>query len=286
MKAVIFAGGFGTRIAEETAVRPKPMVPVGPQPILWHIMKMYTAYGITDFIICCGYKGDVIKRYFAEYQAMHADVTYDFAKGSTTIHNDRVEPWRVTLVDTGLRTMTGGRLKRVREYVGDETFCLTYGDGVSDVDLRAVVAHHHAAGSHATLTAVQPPGRFGTFTLTPGSDTIRRFREKPADGAAWINGGFFVLEPEVFDYIEGDDTVWEQEPLTQLAHDGELTAYRHTGFWHPMDTLRDNRRLTALWEQGQAPWCVWEPQHDPEAIPSVHQRTQTHVFTHGISNTP
>lgn len=273
MKAVIFAGGFGTRLAEETTVRPKPMVPIGPQPILWHIMKMYTVHGITDFIICCGYKGEVIKRYFAEYHAMQADVTYDFTNGLTTIHNDRTEPWRVTLVDTGLHTMTGGRLKRVRPYLGDEPFCLTYGDGVSDVNIRALVAHHQEQGRCATLTAVQPPGRFGTFTLTPGSDAIRTFREKPVDSPAWINGGFFVLEPEVFDYIEDDDTVWEEEPLTALARDGELAAYRHTGFWHPMDTLRDNQHLTALWEQGNAPWCTWALRSHTANIPPVHRRS-------------
>jgi glucose-1-phosphate cytidylyltransferase len=257
MKAVILAGGFGTRISEETAVRPKPMVDIGDQPILWHIMKIYSSYDINEFIICCGYKGEVIKQYFADYRRRRSDLTFDFAANAETVHRNHCEPWRVTLVDTGQNTMTGGRLKRVREYVGDETFCLTYGDGVSDVNLGALVDHHKQQQTLATLTAIQPSGRFGVFSLTNGDGRITHFREKPEGEGAWINGGFFVLEPGVFDYIDGDDTVWEQQPLMQLAEDGQLSAYRHTGFWHPMDTLRDRNVLENLWEQDAPPWKTW-----------------------------
>ncbi len=259
MKAVILAGGLGTRMAEETGVKPKPMVEIGGAPILWHIMKIYHAYGVEDFVICCGYKGDIIKEYFSTYHLRRSTVTFDLASQDMTIHQSKCEPWRVTLVDTGWNTMTAGRLKRVREYVGDGTFFLTYGDGVSDVDVGKLLAFHRSQGSLATLTAVQPPGRFGAFSLHEGEHRVESFREKPrGDGEnAWINGGFFVLEPEIFDYIEGDETVWEQEPLVQLAHDGKLSAYRHTGFWQPMDTLRDNAYLQDLWKSGKAPWRIW-----------------------------
>ena len=257
MKAVILAGGFGTRLSEETTVRPKPMVDIGDQPILWHIMKIYSAHGITDFVVCCGYKGEVIKQYFAEYRRLRSDVTFDFRTDTETVLRNHCEPWTVTLIDTGLNTMTGGRLKRVRDYVGDETFCLTYGDGVSNVDLGALIDFHRQQDTLATLTAIQPPGRFGVFNLQNGDGRIRRFREKPSGNSAWINGGFFVLEPGVFSYIEGDDTIWEQGPLETLARNGELSAYRHDGFWHPMDTLRDRNTLESMWESGEAPWKVW-----------------------------
>jgi glucose-1-phosphate cytidylyltransferase len=257
MKVVILAGGFGTRLSEETSVRPKPMVHVGEQPIIWHIMKIYLSHGIDEFIICCGYKGEVIKQYFADYTRLRSDLTFDFATGVETIHRNHCEPWKVTLVDTGLHTMTGGRLKRVREYVGDETFCLTYGDGVSNVDLTALINFHRQQNTLATLTAIQPPGRFGVFSLANGDGRITHFREKPQGESAWINGGFFVLEPSVFDYIDGDDTVWEQQPMEQLAQEGELSAYRHVGFWQPMDTLRDKNYLEGLWQNGEHPWKVW-----------------------------
>lgn len=257
MKAVILAGGFGTRLSEETAVRPKPMVHIGDHPILWHIMKIYSAHGIHDFVICCGYKGDVIKQYFADYRRMRSDLTFDFSTDSEIVHRNHCEPWTVTLVDTGAATMTGGRLKRVRDFVDDDTFCLTYGDGVSNVDLSAAIRFHKQQGTLATLTAIQPPGRFGVFNLHNGDSRITHFREKPQGEGAWINGGFFVLEPDVFDYIDGDDTVWEQEPLRGLADDGELAAYRHDGFWHPMDTLRDKKTLEGFWEADDAPWKVW-----------------------------
>lgn len=257
MKAVILAGGFGTRLSEETAVRPKPMVDVGEQPILWHIMKIYSSHGINDFIICCGYKGEVIKQYFSDYRQLRSDLTFDFVQDTETVHRNHCEPWRVTLVDTGLKSMTGGRLKRVQEYVGDETFCLTYGDGVSDVNITEAIDYHRNQGTLATLTAIQPGGRFGVFNLTNGDGLITHFREKPQGNSAWINGGFFVLEPGIFDYIEGDDTVWEKEPLEGLARDGQLSAYRHNGFWQPMDTLRDKNYLEELWETGERPWKVW-----------------------------
>lgn len=257
MKAVILAGGFGTRLSEETTVRPKPMVDVGDQPILWHILKIYSHYGINEFIICCGYKGEMIKQYFAEYRRLRSDLTFDFSADTETVHQNHCEPWRVTLVDTGLQSMTGGRLKRVQEYVGDDTFCMTYGDGVSDVHIGAVIDYHRAEGTLATLTAIQPGGRFGVFNLTNGNGRITHFREKPQGSSAWINGGFFVLEPGVFDYIDGDETVWEREPLERLARDGQLSAYQHEGFWQPMDTLRDKNYLEDLWETGERPWKVW-----------------------------
>lgn len=257
MKAVILAGGYGTRISEESAIRPKPMVEIGGKPILWHIMKIYSAHNINEFIICCGYKGHMIKEYFANYYLHHADVTFDMRSNRMTVHHTQIEPWQVTLVDTGEQTMTGGRIKRIRPYVGDETFCLTYGDGVSDVDIRALIAYHREQGATVTLTAVQPPGRFGAFTLAEDQTRIESFKEKPSGDGAYINGGFFVVEPAAFDLIAGDDTVWEREPLEQLAQRGELAAYRHQGFWHPMDTLRDKNYLEGLWQSGHAPWKIW-----------------------------
>jgi glucose-1-phosphate cytidylyltransferase len=262
MKAVILAGGFGTRISEESSVRPKPMVEIGGEPILWHIMKIYSAHGINDFVVCLGYKGWMIKEYFADYYMRVSDVTFDIRNHRVEVHRNGAEPWRVTLVDTGAATMTGGRIKRVRDYVGGEAFCLTYGDGVCDVDIGELVAFHRRRRALATLTAVQPPGRFGAFMLAEGEDRVGGFREKPAGDGAWINGGFFVLEPQVFDYIRGDSTVWEQEPMENLARDGRLAAFRHDGFWHPMDTLRDKTVLGEMWESGRAPWKVWT---DPPA---------------------
>lgn len=263
MKAVILAGGYGTRLSEETAVRPKPMVDIGEQPILWHIMKIYMAHGIDEFIICCGYKGEMIKEYFATYRMRNADITFDFANDTKTIHEDYCEPWKVTLVDTGLDTMTGGRLKRIRDYLGDETFCMTYGDGVSDINIAELVQFHQEQDTLATLTAIQPPGRFGAFSLPSGQARVKHFREKARRDGAWINGGFFVLEPDVIDYIEGDDTVWEQEPMEELAQNDEMSAYRHEGFWHPMDTLRDKNVLENMWTGGSAPWLVWEQKEEP-----------------------
>jgi glucose-1-phosphate cytidylyltransferase len=258
MKAVILAGGYGTRLSEETGVRPKPMVEIGVQPILWHIMKIYSSYGINDFIVCCGYKGNVIKQYFANYCLNMSDVTFDMSQNEMEIHKNHTEPWRVTLVDTGDGTMTGGRLKRVREYIGPEPFCMTYGDGVSDIDISALVAFHREQETLATLTAVQPPGRFGTFSLADAEAKISSFREKPRGDGAWINGGFFVLEPGVMDHIAGDETVWEREPLQNLAKEGQLSAYRHYGFWQSMDTLRDKNVLEQMWASGSPPWRVWE----------------------------
>ncbi|MBX6362666.1 MAG: glucose-1-phosphate cytidylyltransferase [Gemmatimonadetes bacterium] len=272
MKAVILAGGYGTRISEESSVRPKPMVEIGSQPILWHIMKIYSFYGINDFIICCGYKGWVIKDYFANYFLRNADVTLDIRRHRVEVHRNNAEPWRVTLVDTGEATMTGGRLKRVRQFIGDETFCMTYGDCVSDLDIRALIRFHREHGRLATLTAVQPPGRFGAFSLEDGQSQIHSFREKAAGDGAWVNGGFFVLEPGVMDYVAGDDTVWEQQPMEALAREGHLMAFRHHGFWQPMDTLRDRNVLEDLWRRQPAPWQVWgmgsseasEPAPEPE----------------------
>lgn len=256
MKAVLLAGGLGTRIAEETAVRPKPMVEIGGMPILWHIMKSYSAYGINDFIVCCGYKGFVIKEYFASYYLRSCDVTFDLCSNSMTVHKGATEPWRVTLVDTGDETMTGGRLRRVREHVEDDTFCFTYGDGVSNVDLGALIGFHREQKVLATMTAVQPEGRFGSVAIDV-EGAVTAFREKPQGDGGWINGGFFVAEPEVMAYISGDSAVWEDEPLRTLAAEGKLAAYRHAGFWHPMDTLRDKEVLEGLWRSGSAPWKVW-----------------------------
>jgi glucose-1-phosphate cytidylyltransferase len=259
MKAVIFAGGFGTRLSEETSIRPKPMVEVGGQPILWHIMKIYSAYGIDEFIICCGYKGYIIKEYFANYFLHRSDVTFNLRYNSMDIHQDEVDPWKVTLIDTGESTLTAGRLKQVQSYIGNETFCLTYGDGVSDIDIGETIKYHHKENCLVTLTAVQPPGRFGTFPLGPDDQRITSFREKPQGDGAWVNGGFFVVEPQVIDdYIKDDgaNTMWETV-LEAVAPDGQLAAYRHHGFWHPMDTIRDRNTLEKLWASGEAPWKAW-----------------------------
>lgn len=257
MKAVILAGGLGTRLSEETTVKPKPMVEIGGRPILWHIMKIYSASGINDFIICCGYKGYLIKEYFANYFLHMSDVTFDMRFNQMNVHCGYAEPWRVTLVDTGDKTMTGGRLKRVREHIGNETFCFTYGDGVSSVNIKEIVKFHKEQNTLATLTASQPPGRFGAIHLEGDQTKITSFREKPDGDGAWVNSGFFVLEPETIDLIEDDNTVWEQEPLQKLAQMDELSAYKHPGFWQPMDTLRDKHLLEELWNSGTAPWKVW-----------------------------
>ena len=255
VKAVILAGGIGSRLSEETAVRPKPMVEVGGKPMLWHIMKIYAAHGINDFVICLGYKGYVIKEYFANYQLHTSDLTFDLGRGSLEVHRSETDAWRVTLVDTGDDTMTGGRLARVLRYAGDE-FCLTYGDGVSDIDITALIAFHRAQETRCTVTAVQPPGRFGA--LATDGNHVRRFEEKPPGDGGWMNGGFFVCSPAVGEYIDDDATVWEQAPLKTLASDGELACYRHTGFWQAMDTLRDRNQLEELWASGRAPWKLWE----------------------------
>lgn len=255
MKAVILAGGLGSRLMEETQVRPKPMIEIGGKPILWHIMKIYSAFGINEFVICLGYKGYLIKEYFSNYLLHTSDVTFDFRHNSTEFYASRLEPWRVTLVDTGEHTMTGGRLGRVKQHVGNTTFCMTYGDGVSDIDISQLLKWHHDQGRQATVTAVQPPGRFGSLQIE-GSG-VNSFIEKPQGDGGWINAGFFVLEPSVFDLIEGDSCIWEQKPLNTLAHRGELTAYKHTGFWQAMDTLRDYQQLEGLWQTDQAPWRTW-----------------------------
>lgn len=257
MKAVILAGGLGTRLSEETAIRPKPMVEIGGKPILWHIMKTYSAHGITDFIICLGYKGYVIKEYFANYFLHSSDVTFHVKQNKMEIHHNEAEDWRVTLIDTGDATMTGGRIKRVSSYIGSDTFCLTYGDGVSNVDITQAIAFHKNQNVMATLVAVQPPGRFGAFSLAEDQNKIDHFREKPRGDNAWINGGYFVLEPQIIDYIKDDSTVWENEPLEQIAECKQLAAYQHHSFWHPMDTLRDKNTLEDLWLKGKAPWKVW-----------------------------
>jgi glucose-1-phosphate cytidylyltransferase len=256
MKAVILAGGLGTRISEETSIRPKPMVEIGGKPILWHILKMYSHHGINDFVICCGYKGYVIKEYFANYFLHMSDVTFDMSKNSMKVHQQSAEPWRVTLVDTGDNTMTGGRLKRVANYVKDEDmFCLTYGDGVSDVNITELINFHKTQNVKATLTATSPPGRFGALNIA--GSKVKSFKEKPKGDGALINGGFFVLSPKVLDYITSDQTIWEGEPLDRLASEGNLAAYEHTGFWQPMDTLRDKTHLEELWQSGLAPWKTW-----------------------------
>lgn len=257
MKAVILAGGLGTRISEETSTRPKPMVEIGGKPILWHILKSYSAHGINEFVICCGYKGYVIKEYFANYFLHMSDVTFDMEQNQMEVHQKYAEPWKVTLVDTGEDTMTGGRLKRVAEYVqGEEAFCFTYGDGVSDVNITELIAFHKAQNVKATLTAAIPPGRFGALDML--GSKVNSFREKPQGDGAMINGGFFVLSPQVIDYISGDKTVWEREPLERLAEEGSLAAFLHDGFWQPMDTLRDKMHLEELWQAGRAPWKVWK----------------------------
>jgi glucose-1-phosphate cytidylyltransferase len=255
MKVVILAGGLGTRLAEETTVRPKPMVEIGDRPILWHIMKIYSSYGLNDFVICLGYRGYMIKEYFANYYLHTSDVTFDIAANSMSVHQSAAEPWRITLVDTGPDTMTGGRLARVLQYVGDDDFCFTYGDGVADVDVAELVRFHRGRGTIATVTAVQPLGRFGSMRLE--DERVAEFTEKPAGDGAWINAGFFVLSPRVADYLDGDETVWELEPLQRLAADGELSSYRHYGFWQPVDTLREKQRLQELWDAGEAPWKSW-----------------------------
>jgi glucose-1-phosphate cytidylyltransferase len=257
MKAVILAGGLGTRLSEETAIKPKPMVEVGGQPILWHIMKSYSHHGINDFVICCGYKGYVIKEYFANYFLRMSDVTFDMCSNQMNVHSGYAEPWRVTLVDTGENTMTGGRLKRVREHIGNEAFCFTYGDGVSNVNITELIQFHKDQGMLATLTAVQPEGRFGAISLGQEQTKISQFHEKPEGDGAWINGGYFVLEPDVIDYIANDAVMWEHDPLKKLAHDGQLSAYKHEGFWQPMDTLKDKNYLEKLWKDDNAPWKVW-----------------------------
>ncbi|MBZ0154777.1 MAG: glucose-1-phosphate cytidylyltransferase [Alphaproteobacteria bacterium] len=257
MKVVILAGGLGTRLSEETVSRPKPMVEIGGKPILWHIMRIYYAHGFKEFIICCGHKGHMIKQYFSDYFLHMSDITFDMKRNKFTVHQNGAETWKVTLVDTGEKAMTGGRLKRVRDYIGAETFCFTYGDGVCDINIRQLVKFHQLQNTLATLTAVQPPGRFGAISLKAGQNKITSFREKPKGDGAWINGGFFVLEPAVIDYIEDDMTVWEQEPLMNLARDGMLSAYKHYGFWQSMDTLRDKVYLEELWNSGSPPWKVW-----------------------------
>jgi len=256
MKAVILAGGLGTRLSEETTVKPKPMVEIGGKPILWHIMKSYSSHGINEFVICCGYKGYVIKEYFANYFLHMSDVTFDMQNNEMEVHSRNAEPWKVTLVDTGDATLTGGRLKRVEQYVRDEEmFCFTYGDGLGDVNIGALVDFHKSHGKLATLTATQPPGRFGALNLD--GQRINSFQEKPQGDGAWINGGYFVLSPKVIDYIQDDDTIWEKQPMEQLAQDGQLDAYFHHGFWQPMDTLRDKIHLEELWQSGKAPWRTW-----------------------------
>jgi len=256
MKAVILAGGLGTRISEESHLRPKPMLEIGGKPILWHIMKIYAHHGINDFVICLGYKGYVIKEYFANYFLHESDVTFDLANNRMEVHQERAESWRVTLVDTGLDTMTGGRLRRVSKYLNDEDFCFTYGDGMADIDLHALIAAHKRHGMLATLTAIKPPGRFGALGLK--GHQVKSFQEKPEGDGGWINGGFFVLSPRVIDFIEGDQTSWEKEPLETLASSKQLSCYQHHGFWQPMDTLRDKNYLNDLWAEHRAPWKLWE----------------------------
>jgi len=255
MKAVILAGGLGTRISEETSSKPKPMIEIGGMPILWHIMKTYSSYGINDFIICCGYKGYVIKEYFANYSLHMSDVTIDMNDNSVEVHQKSVEPWKVTLVDTGMDSMTGGRLRRVKKFIGDETFCFTYGDGLGDINISELVNFHKEKKKIATVTAVQPPGRFGSLEID-GDDVIN-FKEKPSGDGNWINGGFFILEPKVLDYINDDSTVWEKDPLEKLASQRQLNVYKHKQFWHPLDTLRDKKYLEELWDSNKAPWKTW-----------------------------
>lgn len=256
MKAVILAGGLGTRISEESSLKPKPMIEIGGKPILWHILKIYSSFGVNDFVICCGYKGYVIKEYFANYFLHMSDVTFNMSENQMHVHEHKVEPWRVTLVDTGENTMTGGRLKRVRKYVENEDFCFTYGDGVANIDIGALISFHRSHGKIATITAIQPPGRYGALDLS--GDSVSNFQEKPAGDGAWINGGFFVLKPDVFDLIESDETIWENYPLRQLASLGELKAFQHNEFWQAMDTLREKKHLEELWKSGKAPWKLWQ----------------------------
>jgi glucose-1-phosphate cytidylyltransferase len=254
VKAVILAGGFGTRISEESYLVPKPMVEIGGRPLLWHIMKIYATHGITEFIVCCGYKSHVIKEFFANYLLHTSNVTVDLKHNTIDYHSHPTEPWKVTLVETGLTTMTGGRLKMVKEYVDGKDFCFTYGDGVADIDIRKLIRSHEKSGKLATVTSVQPPARFGALVLE--GNKVKSFQEKP-QGEGWVSGGFFVLSPKVMDYINGSDTVWEREPLERLASEGQLSSYAHTGFWQPMDSLRDKTHLEELWDSGKAPWKVW-----------------------------
>jgi len=255
MKAVILAGGLGTRLSEETYLKPKPMVEIGGMPILWHIMKIYSAHGINEFVICAGYKGYLIKEYFANYFVHMSDVTFDMSSNEMEVHHKKAEPWKVTIVDTGEKTLTGGRLKRVADYIGDEPFCFTYGDGVADIDIQKLIKFHLAHGKLATLTAVQPPGRYGA--IEKSGSQVTGFMEKPKGDGGLINGGFFVLSPQCLDRIEGDQTSWESAPLSSLAEEGEMMAFEHDGFWQPMDTLRDKNHLEDLWESGNAPWKFW-----------------------------
>jgi glucose-1-phosphate cytidylyltransferase len=257
MKVVILAGGFGTRLSEETDIKPKPMIEIGDKPILWHIMKLYSHYGYNEFVICLGYRGYVIKEYFNNYFLHQSDVTVNLKDNTVEYHDSKAEPWKVTLVDTGPSTMTGGRIKRIQKYIGDQAFMLTYGDGVGDIDIPGLVKHHQENGRMATVTAVQPSGRFGALNIDK-QDAVLSFQEKPKGDIGWINGGFFVLQPQVFEYIAGDETVWEKEPLEKLAGKGQLTAYRHNGFWKPMDTLRDKRELEEMWRTSSARWKVWK----------------------------
>jgi glucose-1-phosphate cytidylyltransferase len=256
MKVVLLAGGLGTRLSEETSLRPKPMVEIGGMPILWHIMKIYSSYGFNDFIICLGYKGYIIKEYFANYFLHKSDVTIDLSNNSIKIHDTQAEPWKITLVDTGVESMTGGRIKRVKQYVDNETFMLTYGDGVGDVDIRKLVDFHKSHGKYCTVTSVQPSGRFGALNITD-NDSVHSFMEKPKGDGAWINGGFFVCEPQIFNYIDGDSTTWEKEPMERIASENEMVAFKHSGFWKPMDTLRDKQELENDWVMGKAKWKNW-----------------------------
>lgn len=278
MKAVILAGGLGTRLSEETQVKPKPMVEVGGKPILWHIMKIYSAFGINDFVVCLGYKGYIVKEYFANYALHSADVTFDLAQRSVEYHNNGSEPWRVTLVDTGDQTMTGGRLKRVARFLQDGPFCMTYGDGVSDINVGKLIEFHRRSKVKATVSAVQPPGRFGSLSIN--SEKVDAFVEKPIGDGGWINAGYFVLEPSVLNYIDGDSTVWEQDPLERLASEASLAAYKHFGFWHAMDTLRDCKQLNTMWESGKAPWMIWNQQQAEAQKEHIAQETD---FTPGYS---
>jgi len=255
MKAVILAGGFGTRISEETNLKPKPMVEIGGMPILWHIMKIYSAHGINEFVICCGYKGYVVKEYFANYFLHMSDVTFDMKNNKMQVNQKFAEPWKVTLVDTGLNTMTGGRLKKIKKYLDNETFCFTYGDGLVNIDLKKLIKFHKNNKSFVTLTAVQPPGKYGALNLK--KERVVKFQEKPAGDGSWINGGFFVLEPEIFDYLRGESTVWEKEPLEKMAQQNKVCAFKHNGFWYAVDTLRDKNYLQSLWDSNKAPWKIW-----------------------------
>jgi glucose-1-phosphate cytidylyltransferase len=258
MKVVILAGGFGTRISEETSLKPKPMIEIGTQPLLWHIMKIYSSYGFNEFVICLGYKGYMIKEYFANYLLHQSDVTIDLANDQIDVDRKNCEPWKISLIDTGLNTMTGGRIKRIHNIIGEETFFMTYGDGVADIDLAALLKHHRKYGKYATVTAIRPANKFGSLSFNARGNVVKRFVEKPEDEGGWINGGFFVLEPQIFDFIDGDETSWERKPLEQLAKSDQLVAYRHRGFWRCVDTLRDKEELTSIWNSGGAPWKIWK----------------------------